>query len=152
MQKTHPFIFKPGNWLGEGTITLSMLADKLSFFTRWSIPPPDKGGRIESVQEIQISGFSDVMLNQFSFYEIASKNFTIELENQSLGKVVGQGLVNSEVVGWEFRLPQLGFEGFEFYELTSDQNTYHMHAEYATNDDQRTVIHGKIWQQFEKSF
>ncbi|MCB1107602.1 MAG: hypothetical protein KDK76_05870 [Chlamydiia bacterium] len=141
----HPFIFKPGSWLGEGKISLSMTEEKLPFFTRWKVPKPDEKGRVDSVQEIQISGLSDVMQNQFAFYDITRKGFHIELENQSLGKVVGKGMINDKLIGWEFRLDHLGFEGFEFYEISEIPDTYLMHAEYATNDDFRTVIHGKIW-------
>lgn len=140
----HPFILKPGNWLGEGKISLSMVEEELPFYTRWNVPLSEKG-RIDSKQEIQISGLSDVMQNQFAFYDITQKSFAIELENQSLGKVVGTGLINDHLIGWEFRLDHLGFEGFEFYEKSDLPDTYLMHAEYATNDDFRTVIHGKIW-------
>ncbi len=140
----HPFILKPGSWFGEGKITLSMMDEELPFYTRWKVPEGEKG-RIESMQEIQISGLSDVMQNQFIFYDITRKNFSIELENQSLGKVVGKGMINDKLIGWEFRLEHLGFEGFEFYEKGEASDTYLMHAEYATNDDFRTVIHGKIW-------
>jgi hypothetical protein len=140
----HPFILTPGNWIGEGRITLSMVEEELSFHTRWNVPPHNKG-RIESKQEIQISSLSDIMQNQFVFYDITAKSFAIELENQSLGKVVGKGMINDYLIGWEFRLDHLGFEGFEFYEKSDLPDTYLMHAEYATNDDFRTVIHGKIW-------
>lgn len=143
--KKHLFILKSGLWLGEGKINLSMMDEQLAFFTRWKIPKSNNKERIDSVQEIQISGLQDVMQNQFAVYDITQKEFNIELENQSLGKVVGKGLISEKVIGWEFRLGHLGFEGFEFYEATSDPNTYLMHAEYATTDDFRTVIHGKIW-------
>ncbi|MCB1115361.1 MAG: hypothetical protein KDK71_02730 [Chlamydiia bacterium] len=140
----HPFILKPGAWLGEGKITLSTVEEELPFYTRWNVSPGDKG-RIESKQEIEISGVPDLMQNQFAFFDLSEKAFAIELENQSLGKVVGKGLINNCLIGWEFRLDHLGFEGFEFYEKSELPDTYLMHAEYATNDDFRTVIHGKIW-------
>ncbi|MEM8727267.1 MAG: hypothetical protein AAGE99_00930 [Chlamydiota bacterium] len=146
--KKHPFILKPGSWLGEGKVTLSMMDEQLPFYTRWKVPGDEKG-RIESIQEIQISGLSDVMQNQFAFYDITWKEFSIELENQSLGRVVGKGMINDRLIGWEFRLASLGFEGFEFYEKSEILDTYLMHAEYATNDDFRTVIHGKIWRSIE---
>lgn len=141
----HRFIFEPGPWLGEGKMTLSMMEEELSFYTRWNVPKPDGEGRIGSMQEIQISGLNEIMQNQFAFFDINEKNFSIELENQSLGKVVGKGMINDKIIGWEFRLEHLGFEGFEFYEKVDLPDTYLMHAEYATNDDFRTVIHGKIW-------
>lgn len=145
MPKQHPFIFKPGAWLGEGKITLSMMEEELPFYTRWSIPPANDKGLIACIQELQIAGLSDMMNNQFSFYDIASKDFVIELENQTIGKVVGKGLIKPNLIGWEFRLGHLGFEGFEFYETCDEPDTYLLHAEYSTSDDFRTVIHGKVW-------
>lgn len=147
----HPFIFKPGGWIGEGKITLSMMDEPLAFFTRWKVPEADEKGRVDSIQEIQISGLPDVMQNLFAFYDVTQKGFQIELENQSLGKVVGKGMINDKLIGWEFRLEHLGFEGFEFYEKGEAPDTYLMHAEYATSDDFRTVIHGKIWRPVEDS-
>ncbi|MCB1084994.1 MAG: hypothetical protein KDK60_02720 [Chlamydiia bacterium] len=141
----HPFILKPGRWLGEGKITLSTVEEVLPYYTRWTVPDRDDKGCIASMQEIEISGLADVMKNQFSFYNMNRKTFVIELENQSLGKVVGKGMISDKLIGWEFRLDHLGFEGFEFYEKGELPDTYLMHAEYATNDDFRTVIHGKIW-------
>ena len=115
-----------------------MMDEELPFYTRWKVPEGEKG-RIESMQ------------NQFIFYNITRRNFAIELENQSLGKVVGKGMINETLIGWEFRLEHLGFEGFEFYEKSEAPDTYLMHAEYATNDDFRTVIHGKIWRSHEET-
>ena len=63
--------------------------------------------------------------------------------------MVGKGTINHKLIGWEFRLDHLGFEGFEFYEKGADSDTYLMHAEYATSDDFRTAIHGKIWRPIE---
>ena len=140
----HSFIFKPGLWLGEGKITLDMMDETMPFYTKWKVPPVDEGGRLECTQEIQIAGLSELMLNEFSLYDIAPGQFIIELENQSLGKVVGSGLIGKDTIAWEFRLNHLGFEGFEFYQKV-DENTYKVHAEYATTDEFRTIIHGKIW-------
>ncbi len=140
----HSFILEPSAWLGEGKIQLSMMEEELGFFTRWNVSTRNPDGRIECVQEIQVKGLSDIMLNQFSFYDVSSSNFTIELENQALGKVVGTGIINEKVIAWEFRVEALGFEGFEFYEKLND-DSYLMRAEYATTDQFRTVITGKVW-------
>jgi hypothetical protein len=40
---------------------------------------------------------------------------------------------------------EIGFEGFEFYEKQDDKN-YLMRAEYATTDQFRTLIQGRLWQ------
>ena len=140
----HAFIFKPGQWLGEGKITLDMMDETMPFYTKWRVPLVEEGGVLQCTQEIQIAGLSDLMMNEFSLYDIRGNDFAIELQNQSLGKVVGTGLISPETIAWEFRLNHLGFEGFEFYQKV-DENTYKVHAEYATTDEFRTIIHGKIW-------
>jgi len=140
----HAFILSPNSWLGEGKIQLSMVEEELGFYTRWNVASPDNGGKIECVQEIQVKGLSDVMINQFSFFDLTPSSFSIELENQALGKVIGSGIINDKVIAWEFRVNELGFEGFEFYEKQSD-NSYFMRAEYATSDQFRTIIQGKVW-------
>ncbi len=79
-------------------------------------------------------------------YNLTSGEFAIELENQALGKVTGKGLVNDKVIAWEFRIVEIGFEGFELYEKQDEKN-YLMRAEYATSDQFRTLIQGRVWQQ-----
>lgn len=145
-EQQHPFIFAPSSWLGEGKIQLNMVDEELAFFTRWNINNKDPSGKIEGVQEIQVKGLSDIMFNQFGFYDLTSSSFLIDLENPALGKVTGSGLITDKVIAWEFRANDIGFEGFEFYERQSD-NSYLMRAEYATSDQFRTVIKGKVWQQ-----
>lgn len=141
----HSFILSPSQWLGEGKIVLNMVEEELAFFTRWNVSDKDPSGLIECVQEIQVKGLSDIMMNQFIFTNVTPSSFTIELENQALGKIVGIGVINDKVIGWEFRMPELGFEGFEFYEKQPD-NSYLMHAEYSTSDQFRTLIKGRVWQ------
>jgi len=143
---THAFLLEPGAWLGQGKIQLNMVAEELTFFTRWNIGLSDTKGRIECLQEIQVKGLSDIMHNQFAMYDFSSGEFAIDLENQALGKIIGKGLVNEKVIAWEFRVEEMGFDGFEFYEKIDDKN-YLMRAEYATSDQFRTLIEGKIWQE-----
>jgi hypothetical protein len=142
----HPFIFTPGIWLGEGKIKLNMVDEELSFLTRWNSTDSNGDGKVECVQEIQVKGLSEVMHNLFVLYNFNSGEFAIDLENQALGRVVGKGLINEKVIAWEFRVEDIGFEGFEFYEKQSD-DSYIMRAEYATEDQFRTLIQGKVWKQ-----
>ena len=142
----HSFIFSPGNWLGEGTIRLSMIEEDLVFFTRWKILEKDSSGCMECIQEIQVKGLSDIMINHFFLSEFSPLSFSILMENHAVGKVEGTGIINPAMVGWEFRAPEIGFEGFEFYERKTDE-LYHVHGEFSTNEDLRTTIHGKIWRQ-----
>ena len=86
------------------------------------------------------------MHNEFFIYSLAGGEFAIDLENQALGKITGKGLINEKVIAWEFRIEDIGFEGFELYEKQDEKN-YLMRAEYATNDQFRTLIQGRVWQQ-----
>lgn len=140
----HSFILEPNAWLGEGKIQLSMVEEELAFFTRWNVANKDPNGKIECVQEIQVKGLSDIMFNQFSIFDVTGPTFAITLENQALGKVTGKGIINDKLIAWEFRIKDIGFEGFEFYEKQPD-DSYLMRAEYATTDQFRTIINGKVW-------
>lgn len=142
----HQFLLTPTHWLGQGKIQLNMVSEELSFFTRWNASTVDGDGRIECLQEIQVKGLSDVMHNEFFIYNLANGEFTIDLENPALGRVTGTGLITDKVIAWEFRVEEIGFEGFELYEKQDDKN-YLMRAEYATNDQFRTLIQGRVWQQ-----
>ncbi len=141
----HKFILSPSTWLGEGKIQLNMVEEELPFYTRWNVGQKDKTGIIECVQEIQVKGLSDMMHNQFLFFDLAPGAFSVDLDNPALGKISGKGLITDKTIAWEFRAPQIGFEGFEMYEKQAD-DVYLLHAEYATTDQLRTVIRGKVWQ------
>lgn len=143
----HQFLLTPSSWLGQGKIQLNMVSEELAFFTRWNAERADGNGRIECLQEIQVKGLSDIMHNEFLIYNLAvNGEFSIDLENQALGKVTGTGLINEKVIAWEFRIEDIGFEGFELYEK-QDDNNYLMRAEYATHDQFRTLIQGRLWKQ-----
>jgi len=142
----HQFLLTPSTWLGQGKIQLNMVSEELAFFTRWNVSSVDGDGRIECVQEIQVKGLSDIMHNAFLIHNLTAGEFSIDLENQALGKISGKGLVNDKVIAWEFRVEEIGFEGFELYEKQDDRN-YLMRAEYATSDQFRTLIQGRLWHQ-----
>jgi hypothetical protein len=141
----HFFIFQPKSWVGEGVITLNMVEEKLNFFTKWNISEPDLTGKIQSVQELQISGISENMRNELTFFDFTDNKFSIEMENLNIGKIVGAGIFDEKMLAWEFRENDLNFEGYETYHLQKD-GSYQMHAEYVTSDQFRTQIDGKIWQ------
>lgn len=140
----HHFIFSDEEWLGEGTIVLSMSDEPLQFFTRWKTTNTGEEGLYEITQEVQIKGINEIMVNHFTFVLSDTKNLDITLENNTVGKVQGKGVVNPEVIGWEFNNPELHFQGFEFYEKLN-QDQYVMRGEYSSEDDYRTFITGKIW-------
>jgi hypothetical protein len=142
----HQFLLSPNSWLGQGKIQLNMVSEELAFFTRWNASSIDGDGRIECLQEIQVKGLSEIMHNEFLIFNLTGNEFSIDLENQALGKISGKGLINDKVIAWEFRVEEIGFEGFEFYEKQDEKN-YLMRAEYATSDQFRTLIQGRLWQQ-----
>lgn len=122
-----------------------MVEEELDFYTRWNMGSIDTDGKIPAFQEVQIKGMNDIMHNQFLITDLTSSQFTIELANAALGTIIGKGIIKDDLVAWEFRENEIGFEGFEFYEKQPD-GTYLMRAEYATPDQYRTVIKGKIWE------
>lgn len=140
----HVFILEPGKWLGEGIIEMDSIDENLSYFTRWNVSEKDGEGKIFCTQEVQIKGLSDIMYNEFVFSEFTPTSFVVELDNETLGKVKGKGIISEETFGWEFKNPGGDLEGFELYERMGN-NDYSMRAEYATDDDYRTQIKGKIW-------
>ena len=144
MSKKHDFILNPNNWIGEGTITLNMVEEELAFYTKWQVQTPDFAGKIVSSQELQITGIAENMRNELTFYDFTDKNFTVEMENSNIGRVVGNGVYDDKLIAWEFRSHELNFEGFESYYLQPD-GSYLMHVEYVTSDQFRTQIEGRLW-------
>lgn len=142
----HTFIFSPGTWYGEGRILLNMVEEELIFNTTWAIQNPDFAGKIVCTQDIQIQGLSENMRNELSFYNFQNKGFAVDMENQNVGRIVGSGICDESIIGWEFRNNELNFEGFETYTLQPD-GSYLMKGEYVTSDQFRTQIEARIWVQ-----
>ncbi len=147
----HPFIVKPFAWKGEGKIILNMVDEILSFSTRWEINEKDETGKILSVQHLQIMGISEEMKNDLVFFDFTPKGFSVEMENDNIGKIVGRGLIDEQFIAWEFRNNTMQFEGYETYRLQNDKKSYLVHAEYVTTDQFRTQIEGTIWPEVEKN-
>lgn len=141
--KDHLFIFGPGHWIGEGKISLNMVEEELAFNTNWAIQNKDVEGKVRCTQDIQVHGLSENMRNDLTFYDFGSKSFSVEMENQNVGRIVGTGVYDEKVIGWEFRSNEMEFEGFETYKLQPD-GSYTMHGEYVTSDQFRTKIEAKI--------
>jgi hypothetical protein len=148
LKEQHTFLLAEKKWLGEGTIKLSGSDEELHFYTRWNLGKLDKGGKIPAFQEVQIRGVEEAMHNQFVITDLTPTHFSIELENAALGKISGKGIIKNNLIAWEFRNKEIGFEGFEFYEKQED-GSYLMRAEYATPDHFRTMIRAKIWEKLE---
>src|SRR5258708_15270179 len=108
----HSFIFSPGNWFGEGKITLNMVEEELIFSTNWAVLTKDFSGKVGASQEIQIQGLSDHMRNDLIFYDIQQKTFSLDMENPNIGRITGTGLYDDNTIAWEFRNNDMNFEGF----------------------------------------
>ena len=71
----------------------------------------------------------------------------MELHNELVGHVIGKGVYSDKEVAWEFR-GHPSFEGFEVYHLRDDGD-WSVHAEFASPDQFRTVINGRVWKMTE---
>lgn len=142
----HSFIFSPGTWQGEGKITLNMVEEQLLFNTNWAVQDKDFTGKVCCFQAVQIQGLSENMRNELSFYNFQDKTFSVDMENPNIGRIVGAGVYDDKMIGWEFRNNDMNFEGFETYSLQND-GSYLMKGEYVTSDQFRTQITAKIWLQ-----
>ena len=140
----HSFIFSPGTWYGEGKILLNMVEEELIFNTNWAVQNKDFAGKVTCAQEIQIQGLSENMRNELSFYDFQTKTFSVDMENQNVGRIVGTGVFDDTMIAWEFRNNDMNFEGFETYNLQPD-GSYMMKGEYVTSDQFRTQIEARIW-------
>ncbi|OGN64660.1 MAG: hypothetical protein A3E80_02160 [Chlamydiae bacterium RIFCSPHIGHO2_12_FULL_49_9] len=140
----HSFIFSPGTWQGEGKILLNMVEEELIFNTNWAVQNRDFAGKVLSAQDIQIQGLSENMRNELTFYDFQAKTFSVDMENQNIGRIVGTGVYDEHTIAWEFRNNDMNFEGYETYILQPD-GSYAMKGEYVTSDQFRTQIEARIW-------
>lgn len=138
----HSFMLQPGEWLGEGTVSFSASPDEVKFYTKWTVKE-SSDPTVSCEQVVEILGVDEHVLNRFTLSDIDASSFQILLENDSLETVSGKGIIDDTKIAWEFRGHET-FEGFEVYERSEDGG-YTMHAEYASPDQFRTVINGRIW-------
>jgi hypothetical protein len=141
MAVSHSFLFTPGNWVGEGTVTFSASPEQLYFITKWAIHSSGEEG-IACNQEVRMEGTDEPVLNYFKIFDLTPTNFKISLKNDILGEVSGTGIIDKRTIAWEFR-GQIGFQGYEVYEMEGE-GLYKFHAEYASPDQFRTIIDGHI--------
>ena len=139
----HSFLFSSQEWVGDGTITFNEFGHGLKSYTHWKVQDLAED-HLTCIQEIEVEGLMDKTQNRFNLTNIKNNTFTISLENESLGKVIGKGVYDDKTVAWEFSNKELGFEGFEVYELQEDGG-YITRGEYISIDQLRTIIEGKIW-------
>lgn len=138
----HDFIFKPGNWEGEGNITFSMADDVLPFKVYWTVFQ-NEDEKITFNQVIDVEGFSESLRNYFTLFKLTFSTFEIDLQSSSFGKVEGKGLMTDLAIGWEFNREDQDFQGYEIYELQSD-GSYKMRAEFTSGDNYRTHVQAHL--------
>lgn len=136
------FIFTPGFWLGEGKISFSASPEFIKFYTKWQITE-EAPGIMAATQVVEMHGMEEQVINTFTFKDISSTTFTVFLENNLVGSVVGKGIRDGHTIAWEFRNQSI-FEGFEVYEQ-QENGDYFLHAEYGSPDQFRTIVEGLIW-------
>lgn len=139
----HDFILKPGVWIGEGKIELSVSPEFIKFYTKWIITE-ETSGVLSAIQTVEMNNVEEHVINYFTISEITPATFTIVLVNEMIGTVSGKGLIGEKTIAWEFR-EEGSFDGFEVYER-KESGDYSLHAEYASPDDYRTTVNGLIWQ------
>ena len=100
------------------------------------------------MQEIEIKGLSDIMQSECCLLAITETEFSFEMDNSVIGKVQGKGFVSPKSISWEIVDSAGELEGVEFYQKES-KDLYRMRADYATSDQFRTEIKGKIWRKEE---
>lgn len=141
----HSFLFHPGIWLGQGSIEISFSAEILEYYTRWKVSEM-LNGIIFCSQEIELRGFPEKKINHYVFSNISSRAFSVELENADLGKIGGKGIIDDNVIAWEFRDNEAACEGFEIFQKEAEDR-YSTRAEFGVDDQTGTVNKGSIWKQ-----
>ncbi len=142
------FLFSSGTWIGEGKISFTASPEVLSFFTKWTSKPGERDGDVRCTQQVEMSGVDDHVVNQFRFFDIRQNSFSVELSNELVGIVRGKGVISEKEIAWEFR-GHPSFEGFEVYRL-KDNGDWTVHAEFASPDQFRTIIEGRVWEKVAK--
>lgn len=135
--------YKPGLWIGEGKITFSASPDHVRVFTRWTYQNQEDPNIHVWSQEVEMHGQEDKIINNYVFTPLTDTTFSVSLHNEVLGKSLGKGVIDNNKIAWEIRSTEI-FQGIEVYEL-QENGDYMMHAEYAAQDNFRTIIDGRIW-------
>jgi hypothetical protein len=142
---SHLFIFTPGIWLGEGTISFSYSPNQLKFYTRWEVKPMKEANKsIRCYQRVEISGVPQATENVISVFEKENNTFIIHLENDSVGVMSGDGVVSETIIRWEFK-ERPEYNGFEMYSMNETEERYLLNAEYNLEGKFRSIINGHIW-------
>jgi len=136
------FLFKEGEWVGEGHLAFSLVPDEVPFNISWSVAALD-GERYRAVQKVEMED-QDTMVNVFTLTKQSSGEFVLFLENEVLGVFSGEGIRDDRLLAWEFAHYGV-LEGLEVYEKKKDDE-YRFHAEYLSNEGATTRVEGTLSQ------
>lgn len=103
----------------------------------------EEDGRLCCVQQVEMQGVDEKVINQFVIYAISEKKFKIDLQSESISLAKGSGVIDLKSVAWEFHGTK-GVEGFEVYQL-QENGDYMMHAEYSSAELFRTIVDARLW-------
>lgn len=137
----HFFLFKPATWVGEGSVSFDSSPEQMFFSTTWKIGFLENQ-RIQCIQQVKMEEIDETVENHYIFYIKDESSFDLELENESLGKVSGAGLIDAKTIAWEI-FGETAVQGYEVYEI-QENGGYLFHAEYASPNQFRTLIEGHI--------
>lgn len=145
----HDFIFIPGVWLGEGTLSLPAVRKLISFYTRWQIKEINSRC-IEALQIVEMEAQLSSVINHWTFDLLNSECLNVTLESEFVGKVTGKGRIDAKSISWAFEEPKeidpglTATVGSECYERGED-GIYYFQAKYGSSKDFVTIIDGHIW-------
>ena len=142
-----PFIFQPGNWLGQGQITFNDSPSIIQYYTKWIVREADEGVHY-CEQRVERQGIKEPLCNLYKFSVLIENAFLVELESSILGSISGQGSIENRNITWEFKNPTpfedtLGFSGYEKY-IIQENDKYLLRAEYCSGEH-ITKIEGHLW-------
>lgn len=137
----HPFLFTPGIWIGNGTISFASSKESLRFFTRWSfVDQTDQS--LVWLQEVELQDPLQTNRNIFTISDLKENHFHIQASSEAMGKSLGKGVITSSSIAWELNTPDNAM-GIETFELMSNGD-YSFRSEYASAEH-RTLIKGSLW-------
>ncbi len=137
----HLFLFTPGIWIGEGTISFATSKDTLHFFTRWSFVDETDSGLVW-LQEVELQNPLQTNRNIFTISDLKENHFHLQASSEVMGTVPGKGVLTPTTIAWELHTPDSA-TGLELFEL-KDSGDYTFRAEYAAAEH-RTLIEGLLW-------
>ncbi|MBS0586128.1 MAG: hypothetical protein JSR76_07520 [Verrucomicrobia bacterium] len=146
-------LFQKNLWVGKGLLGLSMLEDPLSVWLNLKVSKKDSNEEDERMQwfaEYQVLGYSQPIINRYTFSTIIKNHFSISLENELWGKAEGLGFIDAKSISMEFPRGPHGFEGFESITF-ENETTIQWIGEFLTSEGLRSVFNMRVMKCEKKS-